>query len=300
MFRLQDLNFNDFRVIHLLKKHEHITVVAEKMFMTQPAITHRLKQIEEKLTFKVFNKLGNKFVITNEGLILNDFFTKYKSLLRETSDKINNEYQQVSGVITIGSSDTLALYILPQVIKEFKNKYPNVIIKLTSNPSKIVSKELLSGKIDLGIALTNSLTSNFDIIHLFTRKDVVIVSPQSTLANLKELNLKDLENNNLITLDEESQSRYFILDWFKKRKININIAMELASIEMVKKYVELDYGFSIVPEFSVENEIKHKQLSKILINDDVSFGEIAAFTDKNRYLSTAASAFITMLKDFEF
>lgn len=300
MFRVQDLDYIDFKIINLISEFGNLTVVAEKMFMTQPAISHRIRLIEQKLSIIVFRKFGHKFYLTNEGLELNAFYIKYRSLIRETNDKLNTIMNQVSGELTIGSSDTIALYILPQIIHEFRLKYPNVRLNLTSNPSRVVAKELLEGKIDLGIALTNALSNKFDILPLFTRQDVVIVASDNKLAKKKTLHLEDLINLDLVTLDESSQSRFFILDWFKKRSIPVKIGMELASIEMVKKYVELDYGFSIVPEFSVQNEIKEKRLVKLDISENVEYGTIALFTDKKRYKSTATHAFIDTVKAFDF
>ena len=204
---------------------------------------------------------------------------------------------ELKGELVIGTSDTIGIHLLPKYVKEFTETYPKVSVRLTSKPSRMVAEEMIKGNIDLGIALSTSFDNRFQMTKLMSRRDVIIVSAESKFASLKEASLKDLKKYPFITLDSLSQSRYFLVDWFKRLGINIKISMELGSIEMVKKYVELGFGFSIVPEFSIETELKEGRLIKIEITDEVNFQEIGVFVLKNKYLSIASTKFIEFLEN---
>ena len=96
-------------------------------------------------------------------------------------------------------------------------------------------------------------------------------------------------------LDTLSQSRYYIENWFKENGFELKIAMELGSIEMVKKYVEFGFGFSIIPKLSIEEEVKTGRLHQINIIDKYPFHMIGAFVIKEKYVSQAAKVFIEFL-----
>jgi DNA-binding transcriptional LysR family regulator len=292
---IEQLNFFDFQVIANFKELGNYSKVAEKLHLTQPAVTHRIKQIELQVGKKVLVKSGKRYLLTEVGETLFSYYQKFKSVYEELNDEINDLEKNLHGTLTIGTSDTLGIHFLPHYLKKFRQLYPKVKLNLTSKPSRVISQEMLEGKIDLGVALVSGLNEKFNVRPLFRRKDVVIVSTKSPISKKRRVGLEDLKNMPFITLDKMSQSRFFITDWFKKAGIDIKIAMELGSIEMVKKYVATDFGFSIVPKISIEEETKAGKLMPINISDKVNFQKVAAFTVKDRYESVLAKAFIEFL-----
>ena len=286
------LNFIDFQLVSLIEEYGNYTRIAEKLHLTQPAITHRVNQMELILGKPIIAKVGKKIVLTETGRIIRDDFPKMKSFYEELDDNIKEIGDTLSGVLTIGTSDTLGIHLLPKYIEGFGKLHPNVQLNLTSKPSRVVAQEMIAGNIDLGVALTTSVDDRYDIYPIIQRKDCVIVSKDSKWNDREKISLEELKNEKLITLDKMSQSRFFIVDWFKKRGININVAMELGSIEMVKRYIEIGMGFSIVPEISIQNELKEGRLHRIEIEEDVQYQTVVAFTVKNKYVSLIARRFI--------
>ena len=289
---IKQLSFLDFELISYIDQIGNYTRIAEKLHLTQPAISHRVSQIEFVVGKPVIAKVGKKIVLTEAGQVLNKAYPNLKEFYSALDDKFKDLNENLSGSLTIGTSDTLGIHLLPKFIEGFGKKYPGVQLNLTSKPSRVVAQEMLEGKIDLGIALTTSIDDRYESHPILIRKDCIIVSPNSKWKTIKKCSLFEFQSTDLITLDKQSQSRYFIVDWFKKRGIDIHVAMELGSIEMVKRYVELGLGFSIVPEFSIQNELKEGRLHKIEIGDDVQFKTVAAFTVKNKYVPIIAKKFI--------
>jgi LysR family transcriptional regulator, transcriptional activator of the cysJI operon len=297
MINLDSIDIKDLKLIHLIGERKNLTRVAELIFISQPAVSHRVKYIEESLKKKVVKKIGKQIYLTEVGMVLADLYLRVKSDYKETQNLLQDMEKELKGELLIGTSDTIGIHFLPKYIKEFTDTYPKVSIRLTSKPSRIVSDEMITGKIDLGIALSSSFDTRFQMTKLMNRKDCIIVSADSAFSNLNDAYLKEFKKLPFITLDKLSQSRYFLVEWFEKLNINIRISMELGSIEMVKKYVELGFGFSIVPEFSIGTEVQEGRLHKINILDEVKFQEIGVFVLRNKYLSVASTKFIEFLKN---
>jgi len=289
---IKQLSYIDFHLVSLIEEVGNYTRIAEKLHLTQPAITHRVNQMALVLGKPIIAKLGKRIVLTETGQLIRDSFPKLKSFYQELDDNIKEIGNSLSGTLTIGTSDTLGIHLLPEFIAGFGKLYPDVKLNLTSKPSRVVAQEMISGTIDLGIALTTSIDNRYDSFPILERHDCVIVASDSKWKNRDKISLKELKKDKLITLDKTSQSRFFIVEWFRKRGITIDIAMELGSIEMVKRYVEMDLGFSIVPEISIQNELKEGRLHKIEIDEDVNYQTVAAFTVKNKYVSLIARRFI--------
>ncbi|MCB0278749.1 MAG: LysR family transcriptional regulator [Calditrichaeota bacterium] len=294
---VQNLSFTDLKLINLLDELGHLTHVADQLFITQPAVSHKLKQIEAIVGSPVVRKQGKRFVLTESGFVLKELYQKMNRIYKEGSDQLQDLGQVLTGNLTIGTSDTIGIHYLPKLIRLFSQSYPNINIRLTSKPSRIVAQDMLLGKIDLGIALTSSVDDRFEIYPLFRREDCIIVSGKSKYAGLQKSRLKRFALEPLIVLDTLSQSRFYIMNWFKDNGYDLKIAMELGSIEMVKKYVEYEFGFSIVPKLSIVEEVNSKRLAQIDIIDNYPFHMIGAFVIKEKYVSQAAKVFIDFLRN---
>lgn len=295
MINLDLVDINDLKLVYLINEHKNLTRVSELMFITQPAVSHRVKHLEALLKKKIIKKIGKQIHLTEIGNVIVDLYIKVRMNYKEAQNYIVDMENELKGDLVIGTSDTIGIHFLPRFIKTFTSTHPKVSIRLTSKPSRIVAEEMIKGKIDLGIALSSSFDDRFMMTKLTDRKDVVIVAKNSLLSGNNKVYLKELAKHPFITLDALSQSRYFLVEWFRNLGLEIKISMELGSIEMVKKYVELGFGFSIVPEFSVETEVKEGRLHKIEILDHVEFQEIGIFVLKNKYLSIASSKFIEFM-----
>ena len=188
----ENLSFTDLKLINLLDELGHLTHVADQMFITQPAVSHKLKLIESIVGNPVARKQGKRFVLTESGLVLKELYQRMNSLYKEGSDQLRDLGQVLTGNLTIGTSDTIGIHYLPKLIQQFTQLYPNINIRLTSKPSRIVAQDMLLGKIDLGIALTSSVDDRFEIHPLFERQDCIIVSGKSAFSHLEKSRLKTL------------------------------------------------------------------------------------------------------------
>jgi len=298
MNNFESLSILDLKLIFLLSKTGNLTRTAGELFISQPAASQRLQQIRDKLTFEIFKRKGKQWFITEEGQLLAKLYEEVAGRMLDTSTAIAELSANPVGTLSVGTSDTLAIHVMPDLVTEFSRLYPGIKIQLTSKPSRMISAEVRSGNLDLGMALENAVHDLFHIVRLFERKDCLIISPQHPLVLQNRLTVKDLNDLPLILLDRLSQSRFIIEEWYADSGIKLNMLMEMGSIEMIKTYVVKDFGAAIVPELSVQAELKRGELIVLQLPKSFPKPKIVLFSNPRKYEKKISRLFIDFVQKY--
>jgi DNA-binding transcriptional LysR family regulator len=210
-------------------------------------------------------------------------------------------YQGVQGGrVRIGTSDTTCLYILPPFVQRFRAQFPNIDIHLTNKPSEEVAKFLKEGLVDFGIVTLPLVDPQLEIEQLARREDVIICHPDHPLAKrpvTEQRNLSPAEFGayTLLLLEEGSTSRGLLNQLFVEHGISPHI-MDLGSFEVIKRYVEIDMGISVVPRAAVRAEVGAGRLCAISV-PWLPLRGIGLVQRRDGYLSPACRNFVTMLQN---
>jgi DNA-binding transcriptional LysR family regulator len=174
--------------------------------------------------------------------------------------------EDTSGTLSIGGSTTIAQYTFPTLLKGFREKYPDLSIRICeANTDGIVAK-VESSMIDLGIVEAPVLNQDLDVEVFRADELVFITHPEHDLAKKKFVKPTDLKDLPFITREEGSGTKSVIFDYFAKHNIdknNLNVCMELGNSESVKGAVETGIGVSILSKTSIEKELELKRLSYV-------------------------------------
>ncbi len=200
------------------------------------------------------------------------------------------------GKLTISTSDTTAYYILPDVLKKFRVKYPDIDVRIHCKPSPVSAAQVIAGDADIGIVTLPVDNPKLAFETLIIREDVVICSPFHMLAQRKKVNFRDLTDYPILLLDHGSNTRSYIDERFAKENLKPKITMELGNIEVIKKLVQLDFGISIVPLISLQSEIKENKLKVIHVFKKSECRELGLIYPAKGIHSLAAREFSSILK----
>ncbi|WP_267405458.1 MULTISPECIES: LysR family transcriptional regulator [unclassified Chryseobacterium] len=257
------------KVFHTVASRSSFTKASEELNISQPAVTKHIKEIENQLNTKLFDRKGTSIQLTQSGRILFEYAEKIRNIYRDLEFEINQINQQHKGKLIIGASTTVAQYILPEILAKFNSYYKDIKIELLTHNTEIISELLKEGKIDLGIIEGESQSNYFDY-QIFKPDEIVLVAKTNhSLAN-KTLNLKDLYDLELIFREQGSGSLEFIQNRLKKKGINIenlNIVMQLGSSESIKNYLLHSDALAFLSISTVLNELKNNQLMIIDIKN---------------------------------
>lgn len=247
------------QVFHTVAKFLSFTKAAEALHMTQPAVTFQVRQLEEHFNTRLFDRTHNRISLTDAGKRVFEYSDSIFQLYNEMENSVREITGDVSGVLIVGASTTIAEYMLPALLGDFKAKYPDVNIRLrVSNTDGIVSM-VENNVIDLGVV--EASVNNKNLVVELCRIDplAAVVPPNHPLAQEKKIPLSRLLEYPYICREEGSGTREVILEYLVEAGINsseLNVIMELGSPEALKGAVEAGIGVTILSRATLNKELK--------------------------------------------
>ncbi|HEX9803717.1 MAG TPA: selenium metabolism-associated LysR family transcriptional regulator [Gammaproteobacteria bacterium] len=260
------------QVFHTVARLLSFTKAAESLHMTQPAVTFQVRQLEEYFNTRLFDRTHNRISLTEAGQRVYEYADRIFALYAEMENSVRDLTGEVSGVLLLGASTTIAEYMLPALLGDFKAKYPEVSIRLqVANTDGIVSM-VENNVIDLGVVEAPVTNKNLVVETCRMDRMVLIVPPNHELAAKKSVPITELTNYPYICREEGSGTREVMLESMNTAGANpadLNIVMELGSPEAVKGAVEAGMGISILSRATIDKEIKLGSLVAIELEDPI-------------------------------
>ena len=247
------------QVFHTVARLLSFTKAAETLHMTQPAVTFQVRQLEEYFNTRLFDRTHNRISLTETGARVFEYADKIFVLYAEMENSVREMTGDISGSITIGASTTIAEYMLPALLGDFKVKYPEVNIHLkVSNTDGIVSM-VENNTIDLGVVEAPVANKNLVVDACRSDSLVAIVPKNHPEAGKLAFTYAELFKYPFICREEGSGTREVINDYLNAQKPGagaLKITMELGSQEAVKGAVEVGMGISVVSRATVQKELQ--------------------------------------------
>jgi DNA-binding transcriptional LysR family regulator len=250
-----DIRLKVFRsVAHNLS----FTAASKELFISQPAISKHIQEIENEFHTQLFNRMGNRITLTPAGELLLKHSEKIVMDYAKMNFDMNALRQKFSGELRIGASTTIAQYVLPEILAAFIKRYPQIEVITVSGNSHDVEAELISGKIDIG--MVEGIIRQPQIKYSAFMKDelVAIVNSENPLAERSKVSIEELRSIPLVLRERGSGSLDIIEDFFKRMNISLsdlNIVMYLGTTEGIKHFVEKSDCMGIVSVRSVSREL---------------------------------------------
>lgn len=248
------MNDQDWYMLVVLSEEKNVTKTADRLFLSQPALTYRLHRIEEKFKSKLFIRNRNGAQLTPQGNHLVNYSKKMLKKLQETKEEIQSMENEIKGTVKLGVSSTIGRYMLPDMIKQYLSSYPEVDINVITGFSSEIKPLLLSG--DIHIAIIKGENDWAEQKMLLMSESLYIVSKHS-------IDIKNLPKFKYIDYKTDASLKEDINSWWKS---NFNepkyTSMTVDNIETCKEMVKAGLGYTILPEICLRDE-KELYLQKI-------------------------------------
>jgi len=262
------------KVFHTVARLLSFTKAAEALHMTQPAVTFQVRQLEEYFNTRLFDRTHNKVSLTPTGEKVSDFAERIFDLYTEMENSVRDLTGEISGALTIGASTTIAEYMLPALLGEFKSQYPEINLRLKVSNSEGIVSMVEHNVIDLGIV--ESPVTNKNLIVEVCHDDhlVVVTAPDHELAKRgAKVKPAELKQYPFVCREEGSGTREVITQYLVDQNVNpaeMNYSMELGSPEALKGAVEADMGISILSRSTIVKELKLNTLAELQLDPPLS------------------------------
>jgi DNA-binding transcriptional LysR family regulator len=292
------MNLHQLRVFSKVAEEGSFSAAAEKLYMTQPAVTLQIKNLEEYYQVKFFERTGKKVLLTEEGKTLLAIAGQMLDLNRKAEEVVADMKGLSRGSVHIAASLSFIDYYLPPLLHAFHKKYQHIFIQLSEgNTAQLIENTLLH-KNDLAFVASRPVDDRL-IVRQFMRDTLVAIIPQRhKLAGRESVTLNELIQEPLILREPGSSKRELVDEAFRRRGMRPLVIMESASTNAIKKLVEYGAGIGILAEQIVGEEVAAQAFKAIPFTEVEMTMPFYLIYHKDKYFSRALKAFLDMALDF--
>ena len=267
------------------------SLAAERLHLTQPAISKRIAVLEQMIGNSLFDRIGKRVILTEAGQIL---LPRAKKILREIEDTrtaIHNLGTSVSGRLSVASSHHIGLHRLPPVLKEYSSLYPRVSIDISFLDSEQAYQQVAHGEIELAVVTLAPVTlDNIVSQPVWDDQLCIMTSADHALTRLGKVTLNDLLEYPTILPAANTFTRQLVETIFKDHRIRLEVDMSTNYLETIKMMVSVGMAWSILPLTMLDDSLVVLPVENIRL-----IRKLGYIYHRDHTLTNAASAFISIL-----
>jgi DNA-binding transcriptional LysR family regulator len=280
-----------------------VTVAREKSFSraaqvlgrTQPAVSQTIRRLEEELGTAVFDRSSKDGTLTAAGEVMIGYARQILNLRLNALAAVKDLRDVRSGKITLSANEHTVFAILP-IVDRFHSLHPEVKIEVKRGVASRIPDEIASREVELGVLSFRPKDAALVSVSIGSDDIVLIVSTGHRFASKKEVPIGELGSEQFIAHNARSPYRKHVIETFENNDTKLNIAIELPSLEAIKRLVEAGCGIALVPRLSVVSEIEKGTLIGVDVRELKLTRKLNIVYRKNAALSHAAKAFIALAR----
>lgn len=290
------MDINQLEVLVTVAREKSFSRAAEVLNRTQPAVSQAVRRLETEIGEKLFDRSSKDGTLTFAGEVLLEYARQMLNLRRMAENAIKDVRGLHKGKVTISANEHTVFSLLP-VIQEFRRLHPNIKIEVRRGVASRIPKEITAREVEIGVISFKPNDDSLKSISISTDELVLIVAPQHPLASRKSVSVKDLGGEIFIAHNADSPYRQKVIETFERNSTTLNIAVELPSLEAIKRLVETGIGVALVPKLSAKIEIANGQLAGLSVAEMKLERKLNIVYRRNSVLSHAAQAFLKIAKE---
>lgn len=290
-----------YKVFYVVAKCGSLTLAAEKLAISQPAVSQAIKQLEDVLNTKLFVRVSKGVRLTQEGELLFSYVEKGYEFFATGEKKLLQMKNLELGEIRIGASDmTLQFFLLP-FLETFHDKYPDIKVSVTNGPTPETLSNLEAGKIDFGVVSTPfEMQEELNIIPVREIEDIFVAGRRFIQYKNKMLDLAQLLEMPVVLLEGNTSSRSYMDQFLASNGVKINPEFELATSEMIVQFALRSLGVGCVVKDFAKEYLENGTLYELRFNKMIPKRQFCVVTHKKNPLSTAAGKLLEIISpDFD-
>jgi DNA-binding transcriptional LysR family regulator len=292
----QPLDSRQLRAFAALARTASFTLAAKELSLSQSAVSHSMKALEREVGCRVFDRLGKKVVLTQAGEQLLHHAEKILQEMSAARNALEHLGKWGHGRLRVGASTTACQYILPAVLREFKESFPHSAITIEPGDTPQAIRLFDQNRIDLALSLEPHREEALEFHPLFSDELTFIVSPLHPWATSGKVERSEVPRQNYILYNRASYTFRLVERYFFEEDMVLNTFIELGSMEAIKELVKLTLGVSILAPWIVQDELQHGSLVSLPLGRRKLRRNWGILHQRNRRLSLAEETFIGLCR----
>ncbi|MCP4601953.1 MAG: LysR family transcriptional regulator [Proteobacteria bacterium] len=259
------MNPNHLRSFLAVRKHLSYTLAAQELFLSQPAVSRQIKQLEETLNVRLFEQMGKTLYLTDAGKILADAAQDILGSIERATEAVQAQGSVGSGTLRIGASTTPGLYLLPVSLCRFQEQYPKVNIQFVVQNSQRVEEMLLRNDLDLGFVGASLSSAAIEMKTVAGDEIICFAASTHRLAKMKRVNIGALLNETWIIRERGSATRKLFESWLDSTGGELRRTIVIHSSEEAKLLVDAGVGISLMSSLGLTHEIERGRFKRLKV-----------------------------------
>jgi DNA-binding transcriptional LysR family regulator len=290
------MNLSQLKAFLAVAQDGSFSRAAEKLYLTQPAVSKQIQALEEALGMRLFDRIGRSILLTQAGNILHDHAHIAFQTLEEARETINQLRGLQRGHLRVSAASTIGTYMLPQPLGELKSQYPGIEISLAITNKARVVQQVLNHEVELGFVGPPVEPAELEMEEYLLDELVLIAAPTHRLAREESVGVAELVEEVFILREQGSGTREIMEEELGRVRVSLKKAMELGSTEAIKQAVAANLGVSIVSMFAITLETLQGRLAVARLPELNLRRQLFVIHHGGRTLSPAAQEFCSLLR----
>lgn len=285
-----------YKVFCKVGKSQSFSEAAKNLYMTQPAVSQSIMQLESELDTRLFNRTPKGVTLTNEGTLLFEYVNSAINLIEAGQEKILEFKNLTAGELRIGVGDTISRYFLLPYLETFHSEYPNIKFKIMNGTTLEICSILKSGEIDIGICNFPIEDPTFVLKSCINIQDIFVCGEKYKYILSKPLSLEEIVKLPLILLEPKANSRKYVEDYIISKGIKIAPEFELGSHDLLLEFAKINLGVACVTKEFSKDYLDKGLLYEIPMIESIPKRSIGVCFLKTVPLSPAATKFVEIIE----
>jgi len=264
---------------------------AERLHLTQPAVSKRIASLEQQLSVRLFDRLGREVSLTEAGRALLPRAYQILNVLDDTRRALTNLNGEISGHLTLATSHHIGLHRLPPLLRAFTRAHPQVALDIQFLDSEVAYEEVLHGRAELAvITLAPETREPVHAVAVWDDPLDFVAAPEHPLARSKAISLADVAHHPAVFPGGNTFTHHIVRRLFEAQGLTPNIAMSTNYLETIKMMVSIGLAWSVLPRTMLDDQVARLPLPGIQLTRQLGY-----ISHTERTLSNAARAFMNLL-----
>jgi DNA-binding transcriptional LysR family regulator len=289
------LNFHHLEVFYAVARHLNFSRAAEELFISQPAVSKHVKDLEKDLGVDLFRRNGRRVELTDAGRLVYDYAGHALVLTEGLRRALAEMHSPGRGYLRLAATYTLATYVVPRVLASFQARYPDVQLSLQVSNKGTTIRQVLQHQADLGIIDCHSIPSDVQW-QRFARVPIALLAAPVRQPSNGIVDLVELSGQTIVTEEKGSDTREALEKELDRLRVRPARMLEIGNIEAIKRAVAADLGVAFLPRICVTTELGRGDLIELNAQGFSLETQLGVVFARGRHPSPIALAFVALLQ----
>ncbi|HKD78072.1 MAG TPA: LysR family transcriptional regulator [Candidatus Angelobacter sp.] len=289
------MDLDNLRTFMEVAKLGNFSRAAEKVLRSQPAVSAQIRQLEQEYGQRLFDRNAKSVRLTRAGEVVLEYARQLLALQTKSLYAVSEQSGNSNGTLSIGANEGTFLYVLPATLAKYHKQFPKVKISVYRSFTHKVTEKVEDGSIDLAVVTMPVKSQSLEVVPVFRDRILLMVGPASPLFRKASATLEEVAAQRII-LPRTGSIRRLFEKHLRPFRDELNITMELTSVEMIKRFVHADFGVSLICRSFAERDVQRNEVKLLALEGLTLWRELALVYRKDRSLPRIASSFVELAR----